>query len=220
MPAPVVFLAAGAPVPVAVKENWSAALSRPDAAMAACRLMVGALPALVNTQVICAAGKIFAAFTVMEVPATVPKLPTLPVTAELASVQLAVVKVKVEVTVSVICTALLRAVTLLATGAAGAAVPTVVVVMDAGVVARLVTAKLNGPPSPPVVIFCTATDAGFAALVKTQLIWLAEITLVEGMLSTLPTSVPKLAGLPVLAPLTSLHIAEVGVKLPLAVSVN
>ena len=102
VPAPVVLLAAGAPVPVAVKENWSAAFRRPDAAKAACRLMVGALPALVNTQVICAAGKTFAAFTVMAEPATVPKLPTLPVTAELASVHAAVVKVKVELTVSVI----------------------------------------------------------------------------------------------------------------------
>ena len=102
VPTPVVVLAAGAPVPVAFKENWSAALRRPDAAKAACRLMVGALPALVKVQVICAAGNTLAAFTVMAEPATAPKLPTLPVTAELASVQAAVVKVKVELTVSVI----------------------------------------------------------------------------------------------------------------------
>ncbi len=102
VPAPVVFFAAGAPVPTAVSENWSAALRRPDAVSAACRLIVGALPALVKVQVIWAAGKTFAAGTVMAEPATVPKLPTFPVTAELASVQLAVVKVKVELTVSVI----------------------------------------------------------------------------------------------------------------------
>ena len=59
---------------------------------------------------------------------------------------------------------------MLATGATGAAVPTVAVVMAAGVVARLVTAKVNGPPMPPVVIFCTATVAGLAALVKAQVI--------------------------------------------------
>ena len=46
-----------------------------------------------------------------------------------------------------------RAVTLLATAATGAAVPTAAVVMAAGVVARLVTAKVKGPPRPPVVIF-------------------------------------------------------------------
>ena len=101
-PTPVVFLAAGAPVPTAVSENWSAPLRRPEAAKAACRLMVGALPALVNLHVICAAGKTLAAFTVMAEPATVPKLAGFPVTAELASVQAAVVKVKVELAVSVI----------------------------------------------------------------------------------------------------------------------
>jgi len=103
---PVVVFAAGAPVPAAVNENWSAALRRGDD-KAACKLMAGALPALVNLQVICAAGNTFAAGTVMAEPATVPKLPTFPVTAELASVQVALVNVKVELTVSVICTAVL-----------------------------------------------------------------------------------------------------------------
>lgn len=60
------------------------------------------MPAFLNTQVICAAGNTLAGCMVMAEPATVPKLPTFPVTAELASVQLAVVKVKVELTVSVI----------------------------------------------------------------------------------------------------------------------
>ena len=102
VPNPVVFLAPGAPVPTAVSLNWSEKLRRPEAVKAACRLMVGALPALVNWQVICAAGSTFAAGIVMAEPATVPKLPTFPVTAELASVQVALVKVKVELTVSVI----------------------------------------------------------------------------------------------------------------------
>lgn len=97
--------------------------------------------------------------------------------------------------------------------------PTVAVVIAAGVVARLVTAKVNGPPMPPVVIFCTATVAGFAALVKMQLTWDPGTTLVAGIVSTLPLNVPKLPGLPVFAALLSLQVAVVGVKLPLAVSV-
>ena len=109
---------------------------------------------------------------------------------------------------------------MLATGATGAAVPTVAVVMAAGVVARLVTANVNGPPMPPVVIFCTATVAGFAAFVKAQVIWLADRTLVAGIVSTLPLKLPKLAGLPVLLALASLQVADVAVKLPLAVSVS
>ena len=98
--------------------------------------------------------------------------------------------------------------------------PTVAVVIAAGVVPRFVTAKVNGPPMPPVVIFCTATVAGLAALVKAQVIWLADKTLAAGMVSTLPLNEPKLAGLPVLPALASLHVADVGVKLPLAVSVS
>jgi len=216
---PVVFFAAGAPVPVAVNENWSAAFRRGDD-KAACKLIVGAFPALVKVQVICAAGNTLAAGTVMAEPATVPKLPTFPVTAELASVQVALVNVKVELTVSVICTAVLRAVTVLATGATGAAVPTVAVVIAAGVVPRFVTAKVKGPPMPPVVIFFTATVAGLAAFVKAQVIWLADKTLAAGMVSMLPVNEPKLAGLPVTLALASLQVADVAVKLPLAVSVS
>lgn len=99
--------------------------------------------------------------------------------------------------------------------------PTVAVVIGAGLVARLVTAKLNGPPRPPVVVFCTATVAGLAALVKVQLIWAAGNTLAAEMVSTLPASVPKIVALlPDTAPLISLQVALVGVKLPLAASVS
>ena len=160
-----------------------------------------------------------AAATVIAVPATVPKLPAFPVTAEFASLQLAVVKVKVELTVSVICTAVLKAAAIFATGEVGAATPTVDVVMLAGAALRLVTAKLNGPPSPPVVIFCTATVADFAVLVKTQVICAACTILAAAIVSTLPDKVPKLAGLPVVPALASLHVAAVAVKLPFAASV-
>ena len=54
---------------------------------------VGVITALVNLQVICAAGNTLAAGMVMSRPLSVPKLAGLPVTAELASVQVAVVKV-------------------------------------------------------------------------------------------------------------------------------
>ena len=54
---------------------------------------VGAITALVKVQVICAAGKTLAAGMVMSKPLSVPKLAGLPVTAELASVQVAVVNV-------------------------------------------------------------------------------------------------------------------------------
>ena len=54
---------------------------------------VGVMTALVKVQVICAAGKTLAAGMVINRPLNVPKLAGLPVTAELASVQVAVVKV-------------------------------------------------------------------------------------------------------------------------------
>jgi hypothetical protein len=91
---PVVVTAAGAPVPVTASLNWSAAAMRPAAVNAFCKRILGAMPALVKVQVICAAGKTFAAGMVSNKPETAPKEAGLPVTAELASVQLAAVKVK------------------------------------------------------------------------------------------------------------------------------
>ena len=58
-----------------------------------CTATVAGISALVKIQLICAAGKTFAAGIVSSRPVSVPKLPALPVTAALASVQLAVVKV-------------------------------------------------------------------------------------------------------------------------------
>jgi len=49
------------------------------------------MPALVKVQVICAAGRTLAAGIASNCPVNVPKVPLLPVTAELASVQLALV---------------------------------------------------------------------------------------------------------------------------------
>ena len=108
---------------------------------------------MVNLQVICAAGKTFAAGMAINCPVSVPKLAGLPVTAALASLQLAPEIVKKELAPSEICTVEFSVVTLIAVGAGGAGVPAVVVVMGAGAEARLETAKLKAPPGAPVVIF-------------------------------------------------------------------
>ena len=84
-----------------------------------------------------------------------------------------------------------------------------VVVIEAGAAARLFTAKVKGPPKPPVVIFCTATVAAFAALVKVQVIFAAGRTLAAGMVRTRPANVPKLAGFPVMEALASAQVAVV-----------
>ena len=68
---------------------------------------VAVITALVNTQLICAPAKTFAAGIVSTLPAKAPKVPTLPVTAELASVQLAADALKLAAGVSVTVTAVL-----------------------------------------------------------------------------------------------------------------
>ena len=70
------------------------ALPISEAAKAFCSLILGATPALVKVQVIWAAGSTFAAGIVNKSPVTLPKLAGLPVTAELASVQVAPDSVK------------------------------------------------------------------------------------------------------------------------------
>ena len=108
---------------------------------------------------------------------------------------------------SEICTALFKLVTALAMGTVGAAVPAAMVVIEAGAAARLVAAKVNGPPKPPVVIFCTATVAAFAALVKVQVIFAAGKILAAGMVRACPLNVPKLTGFPVMEALASVQVA-------------
>ena len=125
---------------------------------------------MVMVQVIFAAATTLAAGMVTTFPASVPKLAGLPVTAALASVQLAAEAAKFVAAVSVIVTAVLKAVTLIAVGKAGVAVLVDVVVIAAGADARLVTANVNGPPMAPDVIFCTATVAVFGVFVKVQAI--------------------------------------------------
>ena len=101
-------------------------------------------------------------------PLNVPKLAGLPLTAEFESVQLAEVSVNAGFSVSVSCACVLSAVTAIAVGEAGAATPMDDVEILAGVLARLVWVKLNGPPFAPSVVLVTATLAGFGVLVKVQ----------------------------------------------------
>ena len=64
-----------------------------------------------------------------------------------------------------------------------------------------------------------ATVAGLAVLVMMQLICAAGSTFTAGTVNTLPTSPPKLAGLPVKLALASVQVADVALKLLLLPSV-
>ena len=100
--------------------------------------------------------------------------------------------------------------------------PAVAVDMFAGVPARLVAVKLNGPPVKVVVIFWIATRgiAGFTILVKMQLICALARTLAAGMVSTLIARVPNdPAGFPDAAALLSVQLADVMVKFVATASV-
>ena len=68
---------------------------------------VAVLKVFVKVHEICAAANTLAAGMVSTLPARLPKLPGLPVTAELASVQVALDAVKLVATVSVTVTAVL-----------------------------------------------------------------------------------------------------------------
>ena len=127
---------------------------------------VAVLTALVIVQVILAAAKTLAAGIVSTLPESEPKLAGFPVIAEFASVQLAAEAVKLLAGVSVIVTAVLKAVTLIAVGEVGVATPAPVVVMAVGFDARFVAANVNGPPIAAVVIFCKATVAVLGVLVN------------------------------------------------------
>jgi hypothetical protein len=95
-------------------------------------------------------------------------------------------------------------------------VPTLDVVMGAGVRVRLVATNVNGPPAAPMVIFCTATVAVvavFTVLESVQRICAAATIFAAGMVTTLPAKVPKLAGFPVTAEFVSVQLTEVAVNL-------
>lgn len=94
-----------------------------------------------------------------------------------------------------------------------------VVLIADGAEARLVVAKLNGPPTVFVVVLRTITEAGLAVFVNTQTICADGKTFAAGTVNTLPARLPKLAGLPVKLAFASLHEADVASKRVLAASV-
>lgn len=105
-------------------------------------------------------------------------------------------------------------------GTAGVAVLATVVVILAGADARFVTVNVKGPPNAPEVIFCKANVAGLGVLVKVHRIFAKGFRLVAGTVITLPASVPKLAGFPVVMALVSVQVPVDTLKLLLAASVN
>jgi hypothetical protein len=105
---------------------------------------------------------------------------------------------------------------------AGAAVAAAVVDMLAGVPAKLVAVKLNGPPDKSDVIFWIATKgmAGLTIFVNVQTSFALVRTFTAGMVSTLPASVPNVpAGFPDATALLSMQFAPVMVKFVASVSV-
>ena len=86
-------------------------------------------------------------------PASVPKVPMLPVVALFASLQVADTKPKPVIGISVIVTFSFSELTLMATGETGTSVSAAVVVTESGVDAKLVCVNVNGPPKPPIVVF-------------------------------------------------------------------
>lgn len=193
-----------------------------EPAVVFCNANVGGFGALLNVQTIFANGFRLTTGTVMTLPASVPKLAGLPVVPELVSVQLPLDNVKLLLAASVRVTGLAMLVTEIELGAAGAAVPAVMVVMLAGAPAKLVAEKLNGPPATTVVIFCMATKgmAGFTMLVNVQVIWALARILVAGIVRTVPASVPNVpTGLPDAAALPSEQLADVIEKFVATVSV-
>lgn len=123
---------------------------------------------LVRMQLIFAAASTLVAGIVMTLPESDPKLAGFPVTAALASLHVALVAVKFAAGVSVMVTAVLKAVTLIAVGTAGVGVLVAVVVIAGGADARFVAVKVNDPPIAPTVLFCSVTVAVLGVLVKTH----------------------------------------------------
>lgn len=181
---------------------------------------VAGLAALVIVQLICAAGKTFAAGTVMTLPVKLPKLAGLPVKLEFASEQLADDAVKLALIASVICICVFAAMTWIVTGETGVAVAAAVVLIFAGFETRFVAVNVNGPPNELDVIFCNVSVAGFGVFVKVQMIFEKSFKLIAGTVITLPAKVPKLAGFPVVPELVSVHVPADITKFAFAASVN
>jgi hypothetical protein len=139
-----------------------------------CSVKVGNFGVFVKVQIIFAKGFKLIVGRVTTLPARDPKLAGFPDVAALLSKQVAVDKLKLLLAVSVNVTGVLMLVTEIKftdpTGGVG--VLGAGVVSAAGVPARFVVVKLNGPPAKTSVVFWIATTgiAGLTMLVNTQVI--------------------------------------------------
>nr|WP_296223392.1 hypothetical protein [Ralstonia sp. UBA689] len=103
------------------------------------------------------------------------------------------------------------------TAAPATAVPAVFVVMFAGADARFVAVKLNVPVPPTVVVLTFTVDR---VLVRLHVIAAPPLTLVAGIVTTLPANEPKLPSLPVTAAFASVQLAPVSTYPAAGVSVS
>lgn len=137
-----------------------------------------------------------------------PMLPVFVVIALFASVQDAEANAKPVAGVSVNVTAEPKVEILTAAGLAGAAVPAVVVVIPKGVLAKLVCAKVNTPPTSPTVVLVSLT-VGVLVFVKVQVKSEPAFTLASGIVSVFPANEPIEPVLLVIALFASVQFAAV-----------
>ena len=115
-----------------------------------------------------------AAGTVNNWPENVPKVPVLPVKAELASLQLTAVSAQFELGTAMLTVIAVPTVdTLIGAGDAGVAVPIVLVVIALGVVARFVAADGENVPVPPNEITCNLKTVLYTLTVQAILLAIA-----------------------------------------------
>jgi hypothetical protein len=114
----------------------------------------------------------------------------------------------------------LMAVTCTGVGEVGVGVPAADVATFGNPAVKFVPAKLNGPPKAPAVVFCNAKVGALGVLVNVHTILAKVRKLTTGIVTVLPANVPKLAGLPDVAALVSVHVAPERSKFALAASVN
>ena len=188
-----------------VKANVPAA---PSDVLRTSTVAVAAL--FVTTQLNTAPAFTLAAGIVGTPAVIVPSAPVpLPSSVPLASVHEKPVRVKPTAGVSVKVTAVPAVVMFNTAGVTGAATPAVIVVIEAGGI-TLPPRKLNGPPTLPVVIFCSVTVGCW--FVRLQVITAPGTRFAAGMLTALPAKVPNVpapAGLVSASPLASVQLAAV-----------
>ena len=147
----------------------------------------GAAAALLKTQLMSAPMMIAVLGIVMLAVVEVATGFTEPVTLALLSVQVTPDDFQAVLKLSVRTTAVPVAVAIRLVGVVGVAVETKIVEILANVPVRFISAKLNGPPVPPVVIFCTDTN-GRRRLVIVQTMFDPAAVAATSSVTTLPAS--------------------------------